>query len=266
MNCALRLYGTVSGHVRVMWWIDASDETTEPPHVCTDECTRMVDASWVCTFSGTILGPAMLAPPDIASSPASHVPRTVSTSKEWTTRARFRSAAQHVIDKLFSGTRRSDVETARAERGRSLAKRAALRSVADDVAAGRLPNVGRALCAFWTVYERTTSAVDAAVTISIDTETMILRKCVEFYAQNIQSHNPDLRVSESRQSHEAIALATLYMMRDGVPGILEKNLFVCANLPDLARLKNYGYPIGRYTHARRLIQLSLEHAYDQKKD
>ena len=65
--------------------------------------------------------------------------------------------------------------------------------------------------------------------------------------------------------HEAITLATLYMMRDGVPGILEKNAFVAANLPDLARLKNYGFQIGRYTNARRLIQSSLESVYDERR-
>lgn len=247
-----------------MWWLEAADDTASAPHVCTDACTRVVENSWVCTETGAVLGPALLASDDSASAPVtSHAAaaRNSTTVKEWNARTRFRSAAQHVISKLFAGSKRADIECARADRARTLARRQAARCVAEDVAAGRIPNMGRALCTFFTVYERTTAAVDPNVTLTLETEARILRTLVDFYACNIQR---GAKVAESRASQEAIALATLYMMRDGIPGILEKNAFVSTNLPDLARLKHYGYAIGRYTNARRLIQSSLESVYGGK--
>lgn len=250
-----------------MWWIEAANDTACAAHVCTDACTRVVDTSWICIETGAILGPALLAAPEVpggSGSGAAHLGRAPSTSaKEWTTKTRFRSAAQHVIAKLFAGKKRTDVEGARADRAKTLARRHAARSIAEDVAAGRIPNIGRALCTFLTTYERTTAAVDTSVTLTVEAETRILRACVDFYGQNIQRSSIP-KYPESRPTHEAIALATLYMMRDGIPGILEKNSFVAANLPDLARLKNYGYQIGRYTNARRLIQSSLENVYGTK--
>lgn len=246
-----------------MWWIEAADDTAEAPHVCSDACARVVDTSWVCSVSSAVLGPALLAQPEAPAAPT-HSTRASATTKEWNARARFRSAAQHVISKLFEGKKRTDVEGARADRARLLAKRHAAKVVTEDVAKGRVPNIGRAMLAYITMYERTTAAVDTSVTLTVDTETRILRACTEFYARYIQRGGSETRIAESRPTHEAIALATIYMMRDGIPGILEKNAFVAANLPDLARLKNYGYQIGRYTNARRVIQGALERAYDRR--
>lgn len=232
------------GHVkRQMWWIGYADETSEPPHVCSDACTKVVDSSWVCTHTGTILGPAMLAPIDAVSPVTPQSARTNSCAREWTARMRFRSAAQHVMSKLLGGERREGVEGARLERARTLARREAMRSVSDDVSAHRLPDLSRALSAALTKLERATAGVDACVTLSEDTEARILSSLVDFYARNI--HRPSLmrNASESRMTHEGIALAILYLMREGIPGLLPMEPFVAANLPDLSRWGKYNLDV-----------------------
>jgi hypothetical protein len=136
-----------------------------------------------------------------------------------------------------------------------------MRSVNEDVSAGRLPDLSRALSAALTKLERATSGVDASVTLTEDTEARILSSLVDFYARNI--HRPSLmrNASESRMAQEGIALAILYLMREGIPGLLPMEPFVAATLPDLSRLRHYGFAVNRYTQARRLIQTALETAY-----
>lgn len=241
-----------------MWWVAESDGYEEPQHVCSDACTKAVDGSWVCTHTGAVLGPALIAPEE-AQTPITPAQRAGTGPKEWNVRMQFRSAAQHVAAKLLAGERRRGVEGARADRARSLGRRAAIRSAQEDVAQGRLPNLGRALCAAWTVYERSTGAVDASVQLDGATEDHIVRACVDFYCVTLQPA-AGRHGAETRASHEGLALAILYLMREGIPGLLEKNTFVSANLPDLSRLKSYGYQISKYTQARRLIQDCLEAA------
>jgi hypothetical protein len=115
------------------------------------------------------------------------------------------------------------------------------------------------------VHEQTTAAVDVSVSLDTATETRVLRACVDFYSQHIRQHALARCSSNSRPSQEAIALATLYLMRDGIPGILKADSFVSASLPDLSRLKNYGFQINKYTQARRLIQNALEKSFNAVK-
>lgn len=238
-----------------MWWLHEC-ESTEPPHVCTERCAKPVRGSWVCSETGAILGPALLCdavtlPPDAA--PASRKRRREVSPRA---RGRFISSTQQVLRQLLHSDRRTHVEGARADKGRSLALRAANRAVAADEAARRMPNISRALFAAWTVYERNTNAVEQSTPLDAETESHTVRVCADFYCRHMLCETGP--VPEGRPTLEALSLATLYFMREGIPGTLPPSPFLAANLPDLARLKSYGFKVNRYTQARRFIQSILD--------
>lgn len=46
---------------------------------------------------------------------------------------------------------------------------------------------------------------------------------------------------------DSLALATIFFMREGIPGKLRRSKFLSANLPDLGRLRTYGIQISHFT-------------------
>ena len=75
------------------------------------------------------------------------------------------------------------------------------------------------------------------------------------------SWEPSGEVFENRPSPKALALSTLYLMREGIPSLLQQNDFLMVQLPELSRLKCYGCKVSTYTHARRFTQAML---YDER--
>lgn len=235
-----------------MWWLHA-DEGTAVPHACSADCTRIVSGSWVCSHTGAVLGPA---PRQRSGSSEPATPRRKGDSSPGAAE-RFVAAVQHMMRRLVSGERRVAVEGARAEKARTQATRAAQRSIAAEYARGVRPNLGNAMCVAWAQYERSTNAMDMSAHLDDATEKTVLRACEEFFRAHL-AREPSLEVVENRPLPDSLALATLYFMRDGLPGVLPKNKFLHANLPELARLKNYGCRVAHYTHARRFVQAMLD--------
>lgn len=127
----------------------------------------------------------------------------------------------------------------------------------DDVKGGFMPNAGRAMCVALTTYERMTCAIEASPQLCHDVERTIIDAAGSFYAAHL-ARSPGSASTESRPAHEGLALATLYLMRDGLPGMLPRSAFLYASLPELARLKNYGCKVSHYTMSRKYIQTALE--------
>lgn len=225
-----------------MWWSDETDDSRSS-HVCSDSCTRAVRGSWVCVETGTVLGPALLENVHVAK-PQPHVKNRADCSPS--ARGRFVSSIQDLLTRLVKGEKRMEVEGARAEKGRVAAMKSASRSIAADVEAGRLPNVGIALCAAWTAYEKSTNALNVSAELDATTETHLLHECGEFFCTHL-AKEPGAGVQECRPKMDSLALATIFFMREGIPGKLKRSKFLSANLPDLGRLRTYGLQISHFT-------------------
>lgn len=237
-----------------IWWNEEEDDTREVPHACGDACTRAVRGSWVCTVTGMVLGPAlMVAPPHRPDLPSvkNRADCTVAA------RGRFVTAVQDLLARLVNGDMRTEVEGARASKARSVALRRASKSLASDVEEGRVPNMGAALCHAWTAYERCTNALAVSAGMDADMEGRLLHECGEFFCAHL-AREPCLDVQECRPKLDALALALVYFMRDGIPGKLKRSKFLSANLPDLGRLRSYNLSVAHFTHGRRYIQSVLD--------
>lgn len=237
-----------------IWWDEEEDDTRGVPHACSDACTRAVRGSWVCTVTGMVLGPAlMVAPPHRADVPSvkNRADCTVAA------RGRFVTAVQDLLARLVSGDKRAEVEGARASKARALALRCAARALAADAEAGRMPNMGDALCHAWAAYERSTNAMAVSTELDADMESRLLHECGEFFCAHL-AREPGPDVQECRPRLEALALALVYFMREGIPSKLKRSKFLSANLPDLGRLRSYGLSVAHFTHGRRYIQSVLD--------
>lgn len=244
-----------------MFWLDERDESKPAPHACGPTCARIEGVNWVCTRTGTLLGPALHAAliPSARSPGSRFAPRNHDCSPD--ARGRFMTAAQQLLRRLVVSDRRHDVERSRAEKARVLAMRAAYRSFLQDSQEGRLPNVGLALCSALATFERSTSAMDVRTTLQPDVEGAILRVAGDFFSAHLMNPPPPGgAVAEIRPSLEGLALATLYFMREGMPGVLPRSRFLAVSLPELARLKSYGCKVNHYTLSRRYIQSILDEA------
>lgn len=245
---ALGEVSVATGPTATIWWDEEADDTCAAPHTCTDTCTRVVHGSWVCAVTGVVLGPALLVPSATARPREKPIKNRGDVSIA--ARGRFVTAVQDLLIRLVKGEKRLEVEGARAGKARSMAMRAATRSIAADTAAGRMPNMGVAMCAAWTAYEVGTNALAAVTDMDADTEARLLHDCGEFFVAHL-ARQPHGEVHECRPKLEALALALLYFKRDGIPGIVERDNFLSANLPDLGRLRNYGCTVSHFTHGRR---------------
>lgn len=104
------------------------------------------------------------------------------------------------------------------------------------------------------------NAMDLSSSLDGSKERDIVKACTEFYESHLL-REPSGEVFENRPSPEALALSTLYLMREGIPSLLQQNDFLMVQLPELSRLKCYGCKVSTYTHARRFTQVML---YDER--
>jgi hypothetical protein len=187
-------------------------------------------------------------------------------------RSRFMTATQQLLRRLVCSERRKSVERTRADKARTLAMRAACRSATADAEAGTMPNAGLALCAALSTYERVTCAMDAEASLPADVEAAVVAASGDFFAAHLlgcsRSGRGGARSAEQgwevRPAHEGLALATLYLMREGIPGVLPQSRYLAMHLPELARLKTYGCKVSQYTQSRRYIQSTLEARAQQR--
>ena len=188
--------------------------------------------------------------PRAARRPATARPRHSTTHDA---RARFVSCAQSLLRRLVDSDTRVAVESARAERAKQYAMREANKCIEADVKAGRCPNVGRALCAALSMMEAGTNAMDLDDGLSPDVEARVIAACGDFFTAHLSTGS-----AAGRPSNEALALALLYMLREGIPGRLAKNNFLATVLPELGRLRNYGVRVALYTQGKLYVQCALE--------
>lgn len=234
-----------------MWWLQESAEGAF--HRCTDACAVVQGGHWVCSRTGHIIGPALFSVDTSADAGGQKrkrsLPAAVAANK-------FRDAAQNVLRKLLASDTRRSIEGGRAKRARESALRVAHKRLFARRPAGTLPNLGLALMDAWAAYEQQTDALDVDSTLTSDVEARTIAHATEFFCTHIQGPFED--VVESRPTFEALALACVYLMRDGIADILPKSNFLFVHLPNLSRLKQYGYKTNHFTGARLLIQSILD--------
>lgn len=136
----------------------------------------------MCIETGTVLGPALLENVHVVKAQP-HVKNRADCSP--TARGRFVSSVQDLLARLVKGDKRAEIEGARAEKGRAAAVKSAVRSVSSDVEIGRMPNIGHALCAAWTAYERSTNALNVSAELDETTESHLLHECGEFFCAHL---------------------------------------------------------------------------------
>lgn len=251
MDIVGHLFG--SGLPPPMWWLD--ENTPAAFHRCGEACAVAAHGSWVCSRTGITIGPALFAPPPPDPSEEGPQKRRKGVPSH-VSRNRFRDASQNVLRNLLAGENRKQIEGVRAKKAADVALRVAHRRLFTRRPLGKLPNLGLAMIEAWSAYEQNTDALDVESALTHDAESHAIAVATEFFCRHIQGAFDDS--VDGRPGFEAMALTTIYLMREGVPGVLPKVGFLAASLPNLSRLKQYGYKTSHYTSSRLLIQSILD--------
>jgi hypothetical protein len=157
--------------------------------------------------------------------------------------------ARSLLTLLMCSPTRYEVEGARVTRGRKAGKKAAIKSLLAE------KNVCRAIETGYATFEKHAGGVVVRPSIASKDLDTLAHCCARVYCAGILQLG-DQPLAKPRANYAA--LATLYQLREGVPGLFDASP-ICQLLPDLKSLEQYSLQTSRYTHARKACARAMCH-------
>jgi hypothetical protein len=182
-------------------------------------------------------------------------PTVYSESKTDSVRNVAFTQSRQVVSTLLCGEKRRRVERERVAYAKSAGQRAALTALREP------SSVCRAINAGYAEYERQGGGATDNTGITPAMVDALATKCADVYCSAVLKYDAS---AAARPRANYSALATLYALREGVPGLYPA-VPVCQLLPNLKHLEKYGFKIPHYTMARKACSLAFSALVKQQK-
>lgn len=227
---------------------------------------RVPGRTWACPISGCVHTDVVHEGDEFsdgaAAAPfAEKITRTVACKSDPTIYGESKADAAHhvafhqsrqVVSKLLSGETRIEVESDRVTKAKVAAQQVAMRALLKHSLTHSI-NVGYA------EFERRAGGVVVDPKLPSKMIDALASKCAEAYCTAVLKL--DSSISCPRANYSAIA--TLYALQDGVPGLYPP-VPACQFLPSLKFLHLYGYKTTQYTMAKKVCNLAFSALRDKK--